>query len=275
MSHTKFDYITLGDPHNEPLVFLAGFPDDHLSGWSPLVEELKDRYYVIALCIPQFEKDATYKKWGYTFDELIHMMDNSIEEAVPKEKLPVTLIGHDWGSLFGFLYQNKFPSKIKKYVTVDIGLMTSISLWGMFLMLLYQWWFAIAYIVSQLFGEFIGHVVFGMCVLLLTYVPLLNICPNEKLPRPRNEVNVNMTYVYYQYWKETFCGRSLKPKFPTCPVLFMYGKKKRTMFHDEKFIKQLSETSGCKHVGYDCGHWVMHAFPKDMATEIITFASQK
>eukprot|EP00602_Paraphysomonas_sp_CaronLab_P008851 CAMPEP_0185019726 /NCGR_PEP_ID=MMETSP1103-20130426/2330_1 /TAXON_ID=36769 /ORGANISM="Paraphysomonas bandaiensis, Strain Caron Lab Isolate" /LENGTH=255 /DNA_ID=CAMNT_0027550189 /DNA_START=118 /DNA_END=882 /DNA_ORIENTATION=- len=255
MSHTKFDYITLGDPHNEPLVFLAGFPDDHLSGWSPLVEELKDRYYVIALCIPQFEKDATYKKWGYTFDELIHMMDNSIEEAVPKEKLPVTLIGHDWGSLFGFLYQNKFPSKIKKYVTVDIGLMTSISLWGMFLMLLYQWWFAIAYIVSQLFGEFIGHVVFGMCVLLLTYVPLLNICPNEKFPRPRNEVNVNMTYVYYQYWKETFCGRSLKPKFPTCPVLFMYGKKKRTMFHDEKFIKQLSETSGCKHVGYDCGHW--------------------
>ena len=33
----------------------------------------------------------------------------------------------------------------------------------------------------------------------------------------------------------------LIPKNPECPVLFMYGKKKRIFFHNKEFIEHLND----------------------------------
>lgn len=48
-----FPHIVTGNPQGENLIFLAGFPDNELSGWAPLIDLLKHKYQIIALCFPQ------------------------------------------------------------------------------------------------------------------------------------------------------------------------------------------------------------------------------
>lgn len=43
------------------------------------------------------------------------------------------------------------------------------------------------------------------------------------------------------------------------------------MFHSEKFIEKLNNTSGCKQIGYNCGHWVHHYETDAVLKEIKDF----
>lgn len=48
-----FPHIITGNPQGENLILLAGYPDDELSGWAPLIDLLKHKYQIIAICFPQ------------------------------------------------------------------------------------------------------------------------------------------------------------------------------------------------------------------------------
>lgn len=50
-----FPYIELGDEAAEPIVFLAGFPDDQLSAFGPLIDKLKSNHRILTLCFPDFD----------------------------------------------------------------------------------------------------------------------------------------------------------------------------------------------------------------------------
>ena len=66
-------WIVLGNPKGKPLVFLrfiivnecnyfcllvlvraSGFPDNCISAWGPVIDNLKQDYLIIALCMPGF-----------------------------------------------------------------------------------------------------------------------------------------------------------------------------------------------------------------------------
>jgi pimeloyl-ACP methyl ester carboxylesterase len=152
------------------------------------------------------------------------MLDNTIR-VVLGESVPFTLVVHDWGAVVGIGYQNKRPKRVSKMVILDVGIKKHMPAYDTIVILLYQWWFAASYIVSQIFGNAIGNFVFYGYAALVTAIPLLAVAPNSKkqFARPRKELSVHLTYVYYQFWKSFFSGNnvSAKLRFPSCPILYM------------------------------------------------------
>lgn len=220
---TKFTWIELGNPKGETLVFLGGWPDDSLSAWSPIFEILKEKYRLVSLCVPQFETNCTeIKKWGYSFDELSNMMDRAIHQAGCDS--PFTLIIHDWGSIIGMLYQKQFPDKVKSMILVDVGIKGPApeTIWGTILILLYQWWYAAAYIAAQILGERIGKIVLLAYFGFVFLMPFLKVCPYDSFHRPTSEaVNPNMLHLYYRFWKDFLSGYPMSLSFPSCPIFYM------------------------------------------------------
>eukprot|EP01034_Spumella_vulgaris_P025545 gene25545-32015_t len=80
-------------------------------------------------------------------------------------------------------------------------------------------------------------------------------CPNELLTIPFREFTVHKCYPYYQFWRSQILGYFKDPRYPKCPLLYMYGTKKNCMFQDEQFLKRVSSTPGSKQLSFDAGHW--------------------
>jgi pimeloyl-ACP methyl ester carboxylesterase len=264
---TKFTWIELGEPRGETLVFLGGWPDDSLSGWSPIFEILKEKYRIVSLCIPQFEANCSeVKSWGYTFHELVDMMDKTINKAGCDT--PFTLVIHDWGSIIGMLYQKRFPEKVKSMILVDVGIKGPVpeSIWETVLIVLYQWWYAVSYIITQIMGAHIGKIILLGYFGLVFTLPFLKVCPYDTFHRPTNDaINPQLLHIYFRFWKDFFSGRPMKLSFPSCPIYYMvrvlipvstihnhclsflkYGKKKNVMFHDKKFMERIENNPKCR-----------------------------
>jgi pimeloyl-ACP methyl ester carboxylesterase len=136
----------------------------------------------------------------------------------------VALVVHDWGSIIGMIYQNKYPTRVSRMVIFDVGIKKQLSVYDGFVIVLYQWWFATAYIFSQILGNAIGKLIFYSYFLLSTALPILSPVGNSKLKstRPRAEISVHMAYPYFHFWKSMISlDKSISYKFPTCNVLYM------------------------------------------------------
>jgi pimeloyl-ACP methyl ester carboxylesterase len=221
----EFPCITLGNPSGEVLVFLAGFPDDHVSSFGPVLDAMKKDYYIISLCHPDFEtKDSNKRRrWGYDFAELMPMMHRAIRRHAGDRK--VTLILHDWGSFTGLLFQNKYPEIVTRVITIDVGLTAKLPpASDLFYITYYQWHFAFFYFISQIFSLELGELLFMLFLGWMRLLPFLSPVPfdvNRPSHRPAAEVTVEMCYPYYWFWRNFFRGNKIAPTFPACPVLFM------------------------------------------------------
>jgi pimeloyl-ACP methyl ester carboxylesterase len=56
---------------------------------------------------------------------------------------------------------------------------------------------------------------------------------------------------------------------PTCPVLFIYGKRKPFMFHSSAWAEGLASRAGSRAVGFDTGHWVMIEKPDQFSQTVV------
>ena len=110
MSESKrFPAVEFGNPKSKDIVvLLAGFPDDAVSGWLPLINQMKsstvgnDRRY-ICLCLPGYENDApSLPRWGYTFPELMTQLNTTLDGLIPGDT-KYSLVIHDWGSYVGYV----------------------------------------------------------------------------------------------------------------------------------------------------------------------------
>lgn len=212
---------------SEILVFIAGFPDNFRSGWGNVLERF-EKYAIgradifgMCLCFPDFQNGVHRPKpWGYSFQEIIQLLDSTINYYVPDMSKKVTLIIHDWGSYIGIVYENMFPQRVKCVISLDVGILTLPRFnRTLFIILLYQLWFAIAYYISQRFSFKIGNNLFK---LYFTAVPN-TVKVATSMPRPFKDVSVTMAYPYYHFWNSYLFHREnvFKPIFPSCPVLFM------------------------------------------------------
>ena len=223
--------------------------------------------------MPDYQANCiTPKPWGHSPHELLAMLRESIQYYVKDNKQKVNLIVHDWGSYFGQLYENTYPESVERLVLLDVGHGIDETIGTVSVILFYQFYFAFAFILSQIFGKTAGTIFFGL-FFILKFDKTIGPCPNEgKLQRPRREISANLCYIYYTFWKSMISGNSLKPVLPKCPVLFMYGQNKRVFFHSKKFIKYLNEKGHPNRiVAFDAGHWFQIVFPKDAANEIKAF----
>ena len=148
------------------------------------------------------------------------MMDNTIKRLAG-ERL-VSLVIHDWGALIGMLYENQYPTRVKRLVVMDVGILHFPDLRYVFHILLYQVTFAISYMVSQLVCLRAGNVLFkGFLALCYVCKPLLAPTPHDVIHRPFHHLHVEMCYPYFYLYMHYVCGRLIMPTFPTAPVLFL------------------------------------------------------
>jgi hypothetical protein len=62
-------------------------------------------------------------------------------------------------------------------------------------------------VIAQVMGRFAGDIIFKLYFLFSVAFPFLVPLKREKRTRPISEVNVEMCYPYYQFWKEIICLR--------------------------------------------------------------------
>ena len=186
----------------------------------------------------------------------------------------VYLIIHDWGSFLGMLYQNKYHQSVKKVVALDVGLGLTKNIREIGVLLFYQLWFAIAYVISQAINYQLGNLFFKL-FLFLPFIKYISPTPHDTLHRPISEISVHLCYPYYHLWKGLLFDkvRLRPPRFPSCPVLYLYGLKKNAMFHSSGFIDRLAATEGCKSLALEAGHWVTHFQPEIVVKEVKEFFS--
>mmetsp|Transcript_23627 Transcript_23627/g.22757 ORF Transcript_23627/g.22757 Transcript_23627/m.22757 type:complete len:280 (+) Transcript_23627:82-921(+) len=267
-----FPFVEMGNKKGKVLVFLAGFPDNCTSGWSPVLDLLveKNEYRMICLCLPGYLKDAVMPTWGYDFPVLIKMMENTLNSLLAKDE-KFTLCIHDWGCIIGTLYQNKYPKNIERMAMFDVGIVdVSPAIKDLAICSIYQTWLAMSFAISQL-NNTLGEWFFRIIFVLFAFLPFLGPTPYDKAHRPGEEILVKHCYPYYYLLRGVLSGHPLRTKFPSCPILYMYGKKKNCMFHTKSFLDQIDSTPGCKWIEVNSGHWVMHAEPQMVTEEMIAF----
>ena len=258
---------------SEVLICLAGFPDNEISGWGEILDHLQtapySKYRVVCVCLPDFEDEPLAqprRKWGYSWDEIIALLDATISHVVPDPNKKVALMIHDWGSYGGLMYENRHPERVSKIVCLDVamGISKGKSLFPPYLIVvLYQLWWAWAYFLSQALHASIGSLVFALYSLLVPSWFRPTPMQAKDIPRPTAQISVQLCYPYYHFWKDmlfstTKSRLSLIPRPVSCPILFCYGTHKNVMFHKPGFLKWIDRrTDGSKQVAIEgAGHWL-------------------
>lgn len=235
------------------LVMLHGWPDTS-SLWDGLVGALKSEYVCVRFTLPGFAVGEPRRL--RSLEEIVGLLEAVVDAVSPDE--PVTLVLHDWGCYYGYQYYMKNPGRVSRIVGIDIGDVDSKQMTLPFSMALfmvcYQLWLAMAWVIGGRIGDAMTRLM-------------------ARVAEARSEpglVHSGMNYGYYLKYKSALLGRSQGEVLfdPACPMLFLYGRKKPTMFHSDAFVEKLNRTPGSKAIGFDAGHWLMLEQPTEVASEI-------
>ena len=231
----------------ETIVMVHGWPDTYRL-WDVQVAFLKDRYRCVRFTLPGF--DSTKARKAYSLDELTGFIKQVIEQLCPGQK--AILLLHDWGCVFGYEFTMRNPQMVSKIIGVDIGdkssLQKSITPREQMMVLAYQLWLAAAWVIGGRLGD-----------RMTRYMARKIRCPSDPAP-----ISSCMNYPYFTYW---FGGRQSyrlqAQRFaPSCPMLFVYGRRKLFMFHAKAWADDLRNKPGNQVVEFDTGHWVMSQQPE-------------
>jgi pimeloyl-ACP methyl ester carboxylesterase len=235
------------------LVIVHGWPDTH-SLWDDLVDRLKAEYRCVRFTLPGFALHDPRRL--RTLEEVVDTLGAVVDAVSPHR--PVTLVLHDWGCFYGYHYVMNNPRRVSRVVGIDVGDVGSkemkLPLSMALFTLGYQLWLAAAWVIGGRVGNAMTR--------RMAHV--------AGAPTDPSLVHSGMNYGYYLKYKSALLGRSQGdvPFDPACPMLFLYGRKKPTMFHSDVFVERLNRTPGSKAVGFDAGHWLMLEQPAAVASEI-------
>lgn len=114
----RLHYITAGDPANEPLVLIHGFPQTWFE-WRHVLPQLAEKFYVIA---PDYRGAGSSERptTGYDKRTMAKDVHELVEQLVGDRQ--VNLLGHDLGSFVAFAYASDYERSVKKLVLVDAPL---------------------------------------------------------------------------------------------------------------------------------------------------------
>lgn len=255
------------------MVFLSGFPDDETS-WDQLASNFATSHATLACALPGYSPtDKTpVPRWGYSFDQVVDMLRETITTEFGERK--IVLVVHDWGSYVGMIYAQRYSDSVEKLVTLDVGMYgpKDMTLKSNLIDLAYKSTLATAFVFRA-----IGLSVFGHLTCALFPWSLVGPCPHETKVPPRvsqwfKKPDLAMCYPYFHLFKGIATKSISMPKFPTMPVLFLYGKNKRIMFHSDKFLNKLNQaTDGSTSVAMDCGHFLQAQKPEETAKAVSDF----
>ncbi len=230
----------------ETIFMIHGWPDTHRL-WDAQVQALKDRYRCVRFTLPGFDKDKA--RQAYSLDELCGFLLRLVEWLCPERK--VILMLHDWGCAFGYQFYVRHPQRVAKIVGVDIGdpssLRRVLTPRERLIVFAYQNWLALAWLLGGPIGDWMTRAMARAAG-----------CPSDEGP-----MSSCMGYPYFVLWYggERSYRRHGRPFRPACPMLFVYGRRKRVRFHSPAWADELAARKGNQVVEFDTGHWVMSDQP--------------
>jgi pimeloyl-ACP methyl ester carboxylesterase len=235
----RLNPIIDGDEAGETLVFVQGWPDD-ASLWESQVEALADRYRCVRITLPNFD-GARDARWGHSTEEILDALADCVREVSPNDS--VTLIVHDWGSLWGHVMHNRHPELAHRVVTLDVAPHLQPKLWAVPAIVVYQGWLAGAFLIGGRVGDWMTRRMAGAM----------------GAPAPSGRLTAWMNYPYRNMFADIVKGRARtfgNDYWPEIPLLLVYGERKPFPFHSAAWVEHVERTGG-RVVGLDCGHWVM------------------
>lgn len=243
----------------ETIFMVHGWPDTYRL-WDAQVQALKSRYRCVRFTLPGF--DAAKARRAYSLDELIGFLKTLIERICPGQK--VILMLHDWGCFFGYQFYMRNPQMVSKIIGVDIGDPAStrqaLTLRERMLVLAYQVWLALAWVVGGRIGDWMTHAMARVAH-----------CPSDAAA-----MSSCMGYPYFVLWfgGQQSYRRHARRFAPDCPILFVYGRRKRIRFHSKAWADELLTRKGNQVLEFDTGHWVMSEQPERFNQVVSRWLSQ-
>lgn len=230
------------------VVMLHGWPDSYRL-WDSTVEALKDRFCCVRFTLPGFDVAAAARTMS--LDDMTELLHTIVDEVSPG--LPVTLLLHDWGCVFGYEFAARYPQQVARIVAVDIGdhdsaaLRASMPAKARLQVLGYQLWLALAWKIGSGPGDWMTRAM----------ARALGCRTDPQL------IGARMNYPYAMRWFGSVGGLGGAAKVnPACPLLYLYGERKPFMFHSPQWLARLEASPECAVQAFATGHWIMVQQPQ-------------
>lgn len=240
----------------ESIVMIHGWPDT-AGLWDLQVATLSTDYRCIRFTLPGVEPGG--RRRSYSAEDIVEFIRRVVEQA--SGGTPVTLMLHDWGCFYGYLFAARYPELVTRIIGVDIGDAGSrrhrreLTLPAKFATIAYQFWLAAAWRIGGRLGDWMARLIARVA----------------RAPGDHRRVRAQMGYPYYVQWARWFRGERPGRMAPHCPLLFLYGKRKPFHFHSKHWASELAAKPGCRVIGLDTGHWVMVQAPEQFNREVIAW----
>ncbi len=243
--------------HPHAVVMVHGWPDTYRL-WDATVEALKDRYCCVRFTLPGFDLAAPARLTS--LDDMCDWLHTVVDQVSPG--VPVTLLLHDWGCIFGYEFAARFSERVARIIAVDIGdhhsdaLVQALTPGQRALVFGYQFWLALAWKVGGINGDGRGH---GIGHWMTRSMARRLGCRSDPAL-----IGWQMNYPYAMRWFGSAGGLShAAPVQPTCPLLYVFGTRKPFMFHSPQWLAALSARPDGAVRPFRTGHWVMAQQPQE------------
>lgn len=250
------------NPPRDTVLLIHGFPDSP-SVWTDTVSRLNAAgYRCLVVALPGCRGQSVQSM--IQFSTVIERLQAAIKSTQTSSS--VTVIAHDWGTVFARLLQKSSPQLFHRMVLVDVvdteevlrlNLSEALCFWSYVIL------FAIAYGIGHPFGSYIIQIV----VMLAKYDL-----------RPYSELRSDMAWPYatltldaLRELMRNMCARfdsnsseclltdirSVYGGNSQLPTFYVYGEKKLFMYHSDEWIKYVlaSPHGHVERIASD--HWIM------------------
>eukprot|EP00178_Gracilaria_changii_P005785 TRINITY_DN1974_c0_g1_i1.p1 TRINITY_DN1974_c0_g1~~TRINITY_DN1974_c0_g1_i1.p1 ORF type:complete len:328 (+),score=33.48 TRINITY_DN1974_c0_g1_i1:3054-4037(+) len=237
-----------GTTPRDTLLLVHGFPDNQ-ELWDKAVKAFTESgYRCLVVALPGSNGETVSK--ALTFEENAALIKESVEAVTDQA---VTVIGHDWGSVYSMTLQKEYPSLCKRMILLDVGGMkfgSDIHWSTWYALFSYQSVFALSY--------WLGHP-FGTWLMKVQSLLLFRMMPKT---RRISEMRSDMAYHYAGMLKQMTTQRNLlraegSSRPSSVAHLYVYGSKKPFYFHDSDWLNFVRSTPCGKVTPLPCGHWLM------------------
>jgi pimeloyl-ACP methyl ester carboxylesterase len=99
-----------------PALFLHGVPDS-ADLWQPVIASASAAYRCFAPDLPGFRRSAMPGRFVYSLDGYAEWVNDLVDALAVTE--PVTLVGHDWGGIFGLAWACQHPERVARVIVAD------------------------------------------------------------------------------------------------------------------------------------------------------------
>jgi len=235
-----------GNKNSESIVvFLHGYPDT-TALWDHIVAPLERDYYILNVSYPNFSTKETNPK-GISFEVLIERLKATIDQANDTNRR-VVVVSHDWGAMFSYWFDQRYPKYISEIIALDIGAYSDVTFFKVF----YQFFLALAFAIGGPIGNFLTRIFFKLF----------------KYDAPwTKRLDSSWNYPYYYLWKSLLLNRGDKTKIPfikyepSCNIAYIWGTKKPMQFHNDAWLKKVQKNPNNEVHSVNAGHWIMKDQP--------------